>query len=81
MPDNDSGLFLARSLKFLQENIRRSGPAAMASYALIGAILLFGGIGYGLDRWLGTRPWLVSTGLLLGIIVGFYELARSVWHR
>ena len=81
MPKDDSGLFLARSLKFLQENIRRSGPAATASYTLIGAILLLGGIGYALDRWVGTEPWLLFAGLMLGIVVGFYELARSVWHR
>ena len=50
MPDDDPDLFLARSLKYLQENIRRSGPAAGASYTLIGAILLLGGFGYALDR-------------------------------
>lgn len=81
MPEDDSGLFLARSLKFLQENIRRSGPAAVASYTLIGAILLFGAIGYVLDRWLETSHWFLLAGLILGIVVGFYELAKSVWHR
>jgi len=81
MPDDDRGAFLARSLQFLQENIRRSGPAAAASYSLIGAIVLLGGVGYGLDRWLGTSPWLLLAGLLLGMIVGFYELAKVVWRR
>jgi len=81
MPDDDPDLFLARSLKYLQENIRRSGPAAGASYTLIGAILLLGGFGYALDRWLSTSPWFLLAGLLLGIIVGFYELAKTVWRR
>ena len=81
MPKDDSGLFLARSLKFLQENIRRSGPAALASYTLIGAIIVLGGLGYFADRWLGTSPWLLLAGLLLGIVVGFYELAMVVWGR
>jgi F0F1-type ATP synthase assembly protein I len=81
MPDDDPDLFLARSLKYLQENIRRSGPAAGASYTLIGAILLLGAIGYALDRWLSTSPWFLLAGLLLGLIVGFYELARTVWRR
>jgi ATP synthase protein I len=80
MPEENRGDFLARSLKFLQENIRRSGPAAAASYTLIGAILLFGGAGYALDRWLGTTPWLLLAGLLLGMVVGFYELAKAVWR-
>ena len=81
MFDDDSNLFLARSLKYLQENIRRSGPAAGASYTLIGAILLLGGLGYALDLWLSTSPWFLLAGLLLGLIVGFYELAKTVWRR
>ena len=81
MPEDDSDLFLARSLKFLQENIRRSGPAALASYTLIGAILLFGAIGYAVDWWLQKGHGFLLGGLILGIIVGFYELAKSVWHR
>jgi F0F1-type ATP synthase assembly protein I len=81
MPDDDRGLFFARSLKHLQDNIRRSGPAAAAGYTLIGAIILLGGIGYALDAWLGASPWFLLSGLLLGIVVGFYELAKTVWGR
>lgn len=81
MPEDDRGEWFARSLMFLQENIRRSGPAASAGYALIGSILLFGGLGYALDAWRGTTPWFLLAGLLLGIIVGFYELAKVVWRQ
>lgn len=81
MPDEDRSLFLARSFKYLQENIRRSGPAAAAGYTLIGAIILLGGIGYALDLWLGTSPGFLLAGLLAGVIVGFYELAKIVWPR
>ena len=52
----------------------------MAGYSLIGAILLLGGIGYALDARLGTAPWLLLAGLLLGLIVGFYQLALTVWR-
>ena len=79
MPDDKD--FLARSFGYLQESIRKSGPAAAASYTLIGAIILLGGIGYGLDQWQGTAPWGLFVGLMLGLIVGFYELAKVVWHR
>ena len=78
MPD-DRG-FLQRSLGAFQDNVRRSGPAAAASYGLIGAIILFGGIGYGIDIWRGSSPWFLLGGLALGLIVGFYELAKSVWR-
>lgn len=81
MPDEDRDLFLARSLASFQEIVRRSGPAAVASYALIGAILLLGGLGYAIDRWRGTSPWFLLGGLLLGLVVGFYEIAKVVWRR
>ena len=80
MPENPNPP-LARSLKALQDNIRRSGPAAAAGYTLIGAILLLGAAGYGLDYWWGTSPWFLLGGLLLGIVVGFYELAKTVWTK
>lgn len=70
-----------RSLKALQANISRSGPAAAASYTLIGAIILLGGIGYAIDEWRGTSPWGLLCGLMLGLIVGFYELAKTLWQR
>jgi F0F1-type ATP synthase assembly protein I len=71
----------ARSLRFFQENLRRSGPAMVAGYTLIGAIALLGGAGYAVDWWRGTSPWGLLVGLILGVIVGFYELARTVWPR
>jgi F0F1-type ATP synthase assembly protein I len=81
MPDNERELFLARSFRFLQENLRRSGPAVVAGYTLIAALLLLGGIGYALDAWRGTSPWFLVTGLLAGLIVGFFELAKIVWRK
>lgn len=33
-------------------------------------------IGYGLDRFFGTAPWLTIIFLILGIIAGFRELLR-----
>lgn len=62
-----------------QRNLRNSAPFAAASYTLIGAIIVLGGLGYVADIWLGTSPWLLLVGLLLGIVVGFYELAMVVW--
>jgi F0F1-type ATP synthase assembly protein I len=53
---------------------------AGASYTLVGAIILLGGIGYAVDRWQGTAPWFLVAGLALGIIVGFYELIKTVWR-
>ena len=72
---------LERSMKALQDNVVRSGPVASASYSLIGALILLGGIGYGIDHWRGTSPWFLLGGLVLGMVVGFYELVRIAWPR
>ncbi|MCH7746679.1 MAG: AtpZ/AtpI family protein [Acidobacteria bacterium] len=80
MPD-PSDHFFARSLQAWQENVRRAGPAASAGYTLIGAILGLGGVGHLVDRWATTSPWFLLTGLLVGLVIGFYELAKTVWKR
>jgi len=72
---------LARSTTSLQENVTRSGPAMAASYTLVGAVLFLGGIGYAVDRWQGTSPWFLLAGLTLGIVVGFYELVKTVYRK
>ncbi len=71
----------AKSAKSLQDNVTQAGPAASASYTLIGAILLLGGIGYAVDSWQGTAPWGLFVGLLVGLVVGFYELMRTIWRK
>jgi F0F1-type ATP synthase assembly protein I len=35
-------------------------------------------VGYRLDRWLSTEPWLFLVGAFLGISVGFYGFFRAV---
>lgn len=81
MTDNDRESPLARSTRALQHQAEQAGPAAGAGYTLIGAILLLGGIGYGIDRWRGTTPWFLLGGLLLGVVVGMYELAKTVFLK
>jgi F0F1-type ATP synthase assembly protein I len=81
MAEKQSRFSLARSAQAFQDTVSRSGPAAGASYTLIGAILLLGGIGYAVDVWWNTAPWGLLAGLLLGLVVGFYELAKTVWGQ
>ncbi|HZS32294.1 MAG TPA: AtpZ/AtpI family protein [Methylomirabilota bacterium] len=33
--------------------------------------------GYALDRWLGSSPWFMLLGLLLGVASGFVNLFRA----
>ena len=81
MSKDDGRSFLERSLRAFQANVERAGPAAASSYTLIGAIILLGGIGFALDNWLGTSPGFLLGGLFMGLIVGFVDLARTVWKK
>lgn len=44
---------------------------------LISAVLVWTFLGWLADRWLGTDPWLVALGAVLGSVLGFY----LVWLR
>jgi len=81
MAKKDRDFSYSRSAKSLQENAERAGSAAGASYTLVGGILVLGGIGYAVDHWRGTSPWGLIIGLILGIVVGFYDLVKSTRSR
>jgi F0F1-type ATP synthase assembly protein I len=72
---------LANSFSYLQKIIRQSGPAMGASYTLIGAILILGTIGYFIDKWQDSSPLFLILGLVIGIVVGFYEIAKIIWAK
>ena len=67
--------FLGESNESLHDNLERSEPGMIASYRLIGSIVVLGGLGYFLDRWLDTSPWLLIVGLAAGLVIGFAGLA------
>ncbi|MGE5513452.1 MAG: AtpZ/AtpI family protein [Bacteroidota bacterium] len=47
------------------------------SSELVAAILVGGIIGYVLDRWLGTTPWLFLVFFVLGFAAGILNLLRA----
>jgi F0F1-type ATP synthase assembly protein I len=51
---------------------------AQISGMLIGPMLGLGAIGWWLDGRFGTKPWLLLTGLILGMIGGFVNFFRLV---
>jgi F0F1-type ATP synthase assembly protein I len=81
MAKKNPRLSIEKATRAFEENVSRSGSAAGASYTLIGAMVLLGGIGYAIDRWQGTSPWCLLGGLVLGVMVGFYELVKTTWTR
>jgi F0F1-type ATP synthase assembly protein I len=51
---------------------RRAEPYVAASSTLMGSVALFTALGYALGRWMGhTVPWLLVTGAVFGMGVGF----------
>lgn len=44
---------------------------------LLAATLTWAGIGWLLDRWLGTGPWLLGAGAVVGNVAGLY----LIWLR
>lgn len=48
--------------------------AAVLSFVISTVAML--GLGWALDRWLGTAPWLVVAGIVVGAGTGFYQFIR-----
>ena len=81
-PNEESKNFLERATESFQDNVTKSAPMAAVGYTLIGAILMCGLIGYGVDAWRGRSSHVfLIVGLLFGIVVGFVDLARFVWKK
>jgi F0F1-type ATP synthase assembly protein I len=62
------------------------GPASIVRFARYGAVAFeFSGtiasgafIGWGIDRWLGSAPYGVVGGILVGVVGGFTRLIQTV---
>jgi len=59
-----------------RETSRKSGIAYAAAFSLVASVIMLCGLGWALDRWLGTSPWLLMIGLVLGSAVGLYQFVR-----
>jgi F0F1-type ATP synthase assembly protein I len=76
-----SKLFVSSANQSLQENLDRGEGVIFAAYGIIGGILLPGGGGYLLDRWLNTGPWFPLVGLAIGLCLAFYGLVTAALRR
>jgi F0F1-type ATP synthase assembly protein I len=81
MPTRDRQPFVEGANRALGDNLTRNTPGIVASYGLIGAILFFGAAGYFLDRVLGTEPWLLVAGALVGALLGLVGVYWQVRRR
>ena len=58
------------------ETARKSGLAYAAAFTLFSSVAILLGAGYLVDLWLGSSPWGIVGGIVLGAIVGFYQFVR-----
>jgi ATP synthase protein I len=59
-----------------EDEKRKSGIAYAAALSLFFSVAAMTGLGWLLDRWLNTKPWLMVAGLVLGAAAGFYQFIR-----
>jgi len=57
---------------------RRIGALANLGITMVAATAIGLAVGYQLDKWLKTSPWLMILFLLFGIAAGFINLFREV---
>ncbi len=55
---------------------RKTGYAYAAGITLFASVAAFCGAGWLLDRWLGTEPWLLIVGIVVGSAAGLFEFVR-----
>jgi len=61
-----------------QSGLRAASPYMGLGLQLAGSVLVYVVAGYLADRWLGTEPWLLLVGAVLGMVTFFVQLARTV---
>ena len=54
------------------------GPASRIGVELVAALVVSVGVGWLLDRWLGTRPWLMVAFFFIGSAAGMMNVYRVV---
>lgn len=52
------------------------GTGFRVASELAAAILVGGVMGWQLDKWFGTDPWLLLVFLLLGVVAGFWNVYK-----
>ncbi len=77
MPSPDSGK-RGTELDKTADAYRKAAPYLEAVWQLIGGVGVGVLAGYGLDRWLGTLPWCMVGGSVLGMTAGFVGFFRSL---
>jgi len=57
------------------------GQAGSLGFTFVAAVLIFTAVGYYLDRWLHTTPWLMVGGVFVGAAVGFVYMVAVLFSE
>ena len=60
------------------ETIRTLGALSAVGFAFVLAVVMGAALGYALDRWLGTSPWLFLLGFFVGVVAGVRSVFKTV---
>ena len=55
---------------------RKAGFAYAAGLTLFASVAAFTGLGWLLDKWLGTQPWCLVAGIVIGSAAGLFQFVR-----
>lgn len=64
----------------VEETVRTSGLAWSAGIALFASVIFMMIIGWGADLLLGSTPWGIVGGIVLGAVIGFVQFFRITSH-
>ena len=76
-------LEIAKNKIFKKSNISKHssssnlGIAFKMSTELVAAVVVGTIIGFILDNWFGTKPWLILTFFFVGVVAGILNVVRS----
>lgn len=75
-PDKENFVISEAEPESMAETMRRSGLAYSAGIALFAAVVFMTVLGWGADLLLGTSPWGIVGGIVLGSAIGFIQFFR-----
>jgi ATP synthase protein I len=63
------------------EELESAERSMAAGYSVVGGLLVGTAVGYVLDRWLGTAPWLLVVCLVAGLGIALFGISRVIGTR
>lgn len=74
--DNDPFIFSASEPDSIAETARKSGLAWSVGVVFVVSVVFMMILGWGADLLFGSAPWGLVVGIVIGALIGFYQLFR-----